>query len=131
MENKIKRLQNHKYLLRGSSPPLVILFMLMLACKLIDITHVPETMSPSDHITNLMTDIVCHHQALTLCSNTRNSASLVNTTGRSPQSMDLKVKHTATINILMLIVCGDVQLNPGPANIADVLPCGFCKLHVG
>ena len=34
-----------------------------------------------------------------------------------------------TIITLMLLLCGDVELNPGPVN-KSIYPCGFCELRV-
>ena len=33
-------------------------------------------------------------------------------------------------SIWLLIICGDVELNPGPARQADIFTCGYCELAV-
>ena len=40
----------------------------------------------------------------------------------------LSTDHHVTTWIMMM--CGDVEMNPGPARPADIFPCGFCDLAV-
>ena len=49
-------------------------------------------------------------------------------------SINLVMKQTATkrnrtLLILLILVSGDIQLNPGPGN-GSVFPCGCCELPV-
>lgn len=47
---------------------------------------------------------------------------------RSFKNPPLKQGHT-TIILLMLLLCGDIELNPGPVN-ASIYPCGCCHRNV-
>ena len=47
---------------------------------------------------------------------------------RSFRKPPLKPSHRTIIS-LMLFICGDVEMNPGPGN-SSIYPCGFCDCKV-
>ena len=47
---------------------------------------------------------------------------------RSFKKPPLKPSHRSIIS-LMLFICGDVEMNPGPGN-SSIYPCGFCDCKV-
>ena len=68
---------------------------------------------------------------LSLCVKTRAPGTYLGTS--KFKVMGLGTRHAATISILMLFVCGDVQLDPDPVPThvnASIYSCEFCELHV-
>ena len=114
-------------------PWLTILACLLLPniIRLICLPHIVRPVPSDQPVSSAITDLVSRHQNLSLCVNTRAPGTYLGTS--KFKVMELGTRHAATISILMLFVCGDVQLNPGPvpthAN-ASTYPCGFCELHV-
>ena len=101
----------------------------MLASKFRATNFCLQPLDPDTPSVNATEDVVYHHKALSLCSNNGFNVSRSYHAGiQIPPS--IKLKHTASINILMLMVCGDIQVNPGPTNLADIFPCAFCEIHV-
>ena len=86
--------------------------------------HSSQDPSPDGAITNVITSHAVSRPSLGMCSFVKSiRPSLAKITCSSG-------KHqTATASVLALILCGDVQTNPGP-NCNSIFPCGFCEYQV-
>ena len=87
-------------------------------------SHSPPNTQLDGFITHLITSKVTNMPSLGLyqCVKTSRMFSLLSF-GNSGKH------HIATTNLLMLILCGDIELNPGPKQ-NSVYPCGFCEQNV-
>ena len=94
-------------------PWLTILACLLLPniIRLICSPHIARPVPSDQPISSAITDLVSRHQNLSLCINTRAPGTYLGTS--KFKVMKLGTRHAATISVLMLFVCGDVQLNPG------------------
>ena len=87
-------------------------------------SHSPPNTPTDGFITNLITSKVTNIPSLGLCQCVKTSRmfSLLSF-GNSGKH------HMATTSLLVLILCGDIELNPGPKQ-NSVYPCGFCEQKV-
>ena len=84
-------------------------------------SHSPPNI-PDGFITNLITSKDMNKPSLVLCQHVKTSSmfSLLLSFGNSGKH------HIATTSLLVLILCGNIKLNPGPKQ-KSVYPYGFCE----
>ena len=85
--------------------------------------NIEKVDTPSDYITNIIREWLARSPSLSIQPSLKCMQKRPSLANKTPDSL----QHLLTI---LLIVSGDIQLNPGPRQ-ASVYPCGFCELKVG
>ena len=110
-------------------PPLAAPLLLWLSLKFVNITNTPA------HDENILLplsvtvkDLVIRHPNLTLCANNKLPGNYRGISDRSPIPT-LMTRPPITL-FIVLTLCGDIEVNPGPPAHKDIFPCGWCELRV-
>ena len=127
------RLRRHTRHRPAPRLPLASLLLLALALKIVSLYHSSTQdshllLNDFTPVTVYMRDTVAHHNILGLCTNNkvpgshRSSACKYLISPSSPHKL---------INLwALLIMCGDIETNPGPVAYDHIFPCGWCDLKV-
>ena len=86
--------------------------------------------STNTPITNEITDLVSRKKSMTLCSNNGAPGTFIGF-GKKTLIPKMDLPHRAVTCFIVLSICGDIELNPGPVSHKDIFPCGWCELNVG
>ena len=116
-----------KYLRRRPHSPIlwsVTLIVLALKLSTLNLSFDIPIGTP---ITTATTGLVDNNHLLTLCYN---GVKLGNNIHSKHSPLKLSIPHKATTLSIVLLLCGDVESNPGPINYAEIFPCGWCELKV-
>jgi len=82
-------------------------------------------LSAFSSLVTMSQDLSLRIPAATLCNDIRALGNPLKT-----KSFQIKAdKQTLFITSIMLIMCGDIESNPGP-NVNNIYPCGICDLKV-
>ena len=88
-------------------------------------SHVVDPLTP---VTEATTDLVACCPLAHLCTNSGPLGNIY----KSHKYARLFSPPRGTLTTLVLLMCGDVEPNPGPAiNAGNIFPCGYCGLNVG
>ena len=88
-------------------------------------SHVVDPLIP---VTEATTDLVAYCPLAHLCTNSGPLGNIY----KSHKYARLFSPPRGTLTTLVLLMCSDVEPNPGPANNAgNIFPCGYCGLNVG
>ena len=109
----------------------VVFFAAWLIVQIAASFKAPSIQSAPYLVGNEITPHVCLHTNLALCTNDgyiRNMHRL--------HKLELPKQSSTLVKLLLLLICGDIQLNPGPtvwpakSEFAGYFPCGTCELRV-
>ena len=112
----------------GSSTPRIALFLLFWASAKL-ISKIGHTNCDIDTYTPLSVAITDSTHRNLLCGLCTNTGLLLGNPTRKPANDIIRDIHANFITFLVLILSGDIQLNPGP-KYEDVYSCGFCAKPV-
>ena len=103
-------------------PPLAALLLLWLSLELVDITnihaHDENILVPLSVTVN---DLVIRHPNLILCADNKLPGNYCGISDRSPIST--LMTHPPITLFIVLTLCGDIEVNPGPPAHKDIFPC--------
>ena len=116
-------------------PGLAVLFLILHFALCFIAHHQAAPRTPNDpmittSITAAITDITKRNSSLSLCNSCGTLGDLTCRTQRKTLLKKLYTRRIATTILMMLLLCNDVELNPGPTNQETVYPCGTCQLTV-
>ena len=110
--------------------PMLVILLFWLCAKMCSITTQPHLPLAHDYtVTSATADITQGIPSLGLCSRLSRLRGLQ--IHNSPYFIPSDRHAEAITNLLVLILCGDIQSNPGPrTELAHIFPCAYCDLPV-
>ena len=77
-------------------------------------------------ISMMISSITTRNSSLTLCTN----SGLLGNVTQTKRILNLRSTRAAKTWLMVLLMCGDIETNPGPGSRDSHFQCGYCERHI-